>query len=270
MNYRILFFISILILIIGLGGLFMAPNQQSAPEMATTTESVPAESEKKTIKVAVAVNSLPAGTILKDGDYQVSEMQVELDSSLINDDVSDILTRNNNSLSGLLISEAAINGRFLPPQDLISPTDERFLFYTVGKGEVIYRVYIRNEHQFALDTLKSGDIVGLFALQQDFKADNSEQMRFDPVLQNLEVVKIDRFNKNNNTDGEDNNNNASAEELKDYAGYVSIRMDANKVKEVLSLTRSRSLLVLPQSEDVIRKSINQRGLTIRSLRGKTN
>lgn len=269
MNYRILFFISILILIIGLGGLIMMPSQQTTSEI--NSEPVQTEPEKKAIKVAVAVNSLPAGTILKDGDYQVSEMQVEADSSLISEDVSEALTRNNNSLNGLLISEATINGRFLPPQNLISPTDERFLFYTVGKGEVIYRVYIRNEHQFALDTLKSGDIVGLFALQKDFGADNSEQMRFDPVLQNLEVVKIDRFNKNANADGEDNNNNnASTEELKDYAGYVSIRMDANKVKEVLSLTRSRSLLVLPQSEDVIRKSINQRGLTIRSLRGKTN
>lgn len=261
MNYRILFFISILILAIGVGGLFMLPNQQSAPQAVTDTETatVP-EPEKKTIKVALAKQSLPAGTILKEGDYQVSEMQVEPESVLAKDDVSEALAQNSDSLNGLLMSEPVLDGRFLPPQGLIAPSDERFLFYTVGKGEVIYRAYIRNEHQFVLDTLKSGDVVGLFALQQDFRANNSEQMRFDPILQNLEVVKIDRFIQ------EDANNSKQAG-LADYAGYVSVRMHADNVKDVLSLTKSRALLVLPQSETA-NEPINKRGLTIRSLRGK--
>ena len=261
MNYRILFFISILILAIGVGGLFVMPNQQqSAPQPVAVTETTVPVAEKKTIKVAVAKQSLPAGTILKEGDYQVSEMQVEPDSVLVKDDVSAALAQNSESLNGLLMAEPVLDGRFLPPQGLIAPSDERFLFYTVGKGEVIYRVYIRNEHQFSLDTLKSGDVVGLFALQQDFRAKNAEQMRFDPILQNLEVVKIDRFIK-------DDANNSKLPGMTDYAGYVSVRMNADKVKDVLSLTKSRSLLVLPQTETA-NEPMNKRGLTIRSLRGK--
>lgn len=264
MNYRILFFISILILAIGVGGLFMMPTGQSEAVSPTDSTASPAQKEpkKKNIKVAVARQSLSAGSILKEGDYQVSDMQVEEESVLMKDDVSDALVQNNDSLNGLVISEPVLDGRFVPSQALIAPTDERFLFYTVDKDEVIYRVYIRNENQFALDTLRSGDIVGLYALQKDLASGYSdEQRRFDPVLQNLEVVKINRFVKDDK--------NSALPEFNDYAGYVSVRMKADQVKNVLSLTKSRSLLVLPQAETST-QPLNQRGLTIRSLRGKGN
>lgn len=257
MNYRVLFLISILILLVGLGGLFMMPNQV---ENSGSSQTVSTEiAEKRNIKMAMASKDLPAGAILKQQDYQINELQVEENSPLINDDVSDLLAQNSNALDGFLISEKAANGRFLPKESLISPTDERFLFYTVGKDEVVYRVYIRLENQFVLDTLKSGDLVGIFAHQKNFTKGNSEEeRRFDKILQNLEVVKIDRFTEENK----------APDEFKDYAGYVSVRMKAEKVKELLSLTQSRSLLVLPQEHITNEETLNKRGLSIRALRGR--
>ncbi|OOH89007.1 hypothetical protein BMT54_07615 [Pasteurellaceae bacterium 15-036681] len=259
MNYRILFFISVLVLLVGLGGLFMLPTE-SEPQANTTESTSPQTTaqEKKNIKLAMASKSLSAGSILKPEDYQINELQIEVTSSLADEDISELLLQNTTGLDGFLLSEHAASGHFLAKSSLISPSDERFLFYTVGKDEVVFRVYIRLENQFVLDTLKSGDIVGLFAQQQDFSR-NAEQQRFDEILQNLEVVKIDRFDKDKD---------ANREEAKDYAGYVSVRMKANLVKEIFSLTKNRSLLVLPQGELVDSKTLNKRGLSVRSLRGR--
>lgn len=264
MNYRVLFLISLLVLAVGLGGLFMMPSQTNNVESTQPATSQTVVVEKKTIKMAMANQDMPAGAILKQGDYQINELQVEEESPLIADDVTDLLAQNSESLNGFLISDKASNGRFLAKATLISPTDERFLFYTVGKDEVVYRVYIRLEHQFALDTLKSGDIVGIFAQQKDFNSDNAdENRRFDKILQNLEVVKIDRFS-DNKVEGEPE----KPEALKDYAGYVSVRMKADKVKELLTLTKSRALVVLPEGDATYDEVINKRGLSIRSLRGR--
>jgi len=242
---------------VGLGGLFMMPNQadNNASSQSYTAEII----DKKEIKMAMATKDLPAGAILKQQDYQINELQVEENSPLINDDVTHLLAQNSNKLDGFLIAEKAANGRFLARDTLISPTDERFLFYTVAKDEVVYRVYIRLENQFVLDTLKSGDIVGIFAHQKDFARGNSEEnRRFDQILQNLEVVKIDRFTEENK----------APEEFKEYAGYASVRMKADKVKEILSLTQSRSLVVLPQEHMTNEETLNKRGLSVRSLRGR--
>ena len=265
MNYRILFLISVLVLLVGLGGLFMLPSESNESNNTNTTETTQPQNTapaKKAIKIAMAKKNLPSGSILKQDDYQINELQVDVTSTLVAEDVSELLLENATALNGFLISSPSTSGHFLAKSSLVSPSDERFLFYTVGKDEVVFRVYIRLENQFILDTLKSGDIVGLFAQQQDFsRANSDEHQRFDEILQNLEVVKINRFGGGMSV--------TKTEEEKDYAGYVSVRMKANLVKEILSLTKSRSLLVLPQGQSVDSKTLNKRGLSVRSLRGRT-
>lgn len=242
-------------MLVGVGGLFLLPTESTTGENSETI-SKDVIQEQKVIKLAIATKDLPAGAILKEDDYQINELKVDETSPLVNEDISDFLVKGDADLSGFLLFDKAINGRFLAKSSLISPTDERFLFYTVGKGEVVYRVYIHLQNQFILDTLKSGDVVGLFAQQKDLKGSSDEQLRFDPILQNLEVVKIDRFSEEKSA------------EFKDYAGYVSVRMKANQVKDIFSLTKNRSLLVLPQEKMIEHEILNKRGLSVRSLRGQ--
>lgn len=261
MNYRMLFFISILIIGIGVGGLFMMEKQSAEVDVipqTTDIQSAPPATENN-IKVAVANRALKAGDILRRQDYNLVEVK-----SLPNNKAADLMQffseGQTPSLDGFLLKQDIAAGEQINGDMLISPNDEQFFIESVDKNEVAFRVYVKVENQFLLDTLKAGDIVSLYAQQPDYQAsrENREGLRFDELLKNLMILKVERFIQNDETPQDSI--------YKNYVGYISLKMPAEQLLSIFKLPQKRDLLVLPKEDKPI-KDINSRGLSIRALRG---
>ena len=269
MNYRALFLVSILIIVIGLFGLWMMPSseapdpaQQSVDASATTVppgEAAP--KNEKIIIVAQASRDINQGTLLQAGDYVLNELNVTEDSPLIANDLKPMIEASRaQGLQGYLMAESVKSGSFLSPNTVVSPQDPRFLKSSLDpKQEVAYRIYVKAPERYLLDTLSSGEYVSIYSQQQD---PNSEKMNLFKVLDHILVLQVNTFNQND----EDNTGSQNDIYSRDYVGYISIKTNANSVKNFYSLDKEAKLIALPSyTKD---DKINYRGVYIRKLRGQ--
>ncbi|MGR3808769.1 pilus assembly protein CpaB [Pasteurella testudinis DSM 23072] len=268
MNYRILFVISLIIIAVGFGGLFFIGDQQAAAvpqngESAVQTDSEQPK-EEKTIMVAVASKALTAGQILTKGDYYLTEMKVDVaDSDRLLTLKSDLLSLLENqstlSLEGFLLTQNVVAEQRLNSDMLIAPQDSRFLLESLEQGQLAYRIYIRLEHQFLLDSLSAGESVSLYARHKNYQLsrENKDNLRMDEVLTNLEVLKIERFT--------DDNQAGNSAFQKDYAGYISVKISTEQLVPLQRLPSEKVLFPLPKAKSETR--LNSRGAAIRALRG---
>ncbi|WP_373778489.1 SAF domain-containing protein [Glaesserella sp.] len=268
MNYRALFIISILILVIGVGGLFLLPSSSEE----TTTQAPPPPpvekvEEKKVIEVLVATavtnRDLTKGTLLQADDYTLSQMKVEETSPLVQSDLTDLINRSETgSLQGFLVAENLTSGSLITKNSIISPDDSRFLISSLDpKQEVAFRVYIREPEQYILDTLRHGDFVSVFTQQPDSSSrKNTDKLNLIKLADNLRVLQVKIFKTDEVTESQN-----SVTKTNDYLGYVSIQVNAAKVKEFYSLESKPKLIVLPSHQE---EKTNHRGTFVRELRGQ--
>ena len=268
MNYRALFLVSIFIIAIGLFGLFMMPStsetsddtaEQTSTDSSVTTEAV--EQNQKLIIVAQANRDVNQGVLLQAGDYSLNELNVAEDSPLAANDLKPIIEASKmQGLQGYLMAESIKAGSFISPNTVISPEDPRFLKSSLDpKQEVAYRIYIKESERYLLDTLASGEYVSIYSQQQD---PNSEKMNLFKVLDHILVLQINVFNPS------DENNSGAQDDFysRGYVGYISVRTNANHVKNFYALDKEAKLIALPSY--VKDNEINYRGVYIRKLRGQ--
>ncbi|EXI61738.1 hypothetical protein MHD_05085 [Mannheimia granulomatis] len=272
MNYRVLFITSLFIILIGFGGLFMLPNLNT--ENSETTVEAPQQNDvqsssaesteiaEKTITVITLNRDLPKGSLLQSEDYSLSELKVGETDPLTESDLKPLLDSvESHSLQGFLLSEDTQSGSLLNPKLLISPEDPRFILMSIDPTEeVAYRIYIRDTEQYLLDSLRGGDVVSIYSVQQDLAHQEREQTSMTKLADNFKVLQVKKFTQED-TKNESSNN-------KDYLGYVSIKMNAQQVKEFYSLDKQAKLIALPMGTNT--QTINHRGMFIRQLRGKNN
>ena len=270
MNYRALFLVSILIIVIGLFGLLMMPSSSDTPEPAQQTTvdastTAPAgdaaPKNEKVIIVAQTSRDINQGTLLQAGDYVLNELNVTEDSPLIANDLKPMIDASKlQGLQGYLMAESVKSGSFLSPNTIVSPTDPRFLKSSLDpKQEVAYRIYIKPAERYLLDTLSSGEYVSIYSQQAD---PNSEKMNLFKVLDHILVLQVNTFNQN------DENNASTQNDIysRDHVGYISIKTNASNVKNFYALDREAKLIALPSyTKD---DQINYRGVYIRKLRGQ--
>lgn len=78
------------------------------------------------------------------------------DNPLVTNDLKDvILTAPSKSLQGYLVSENVKSGSLLSPDFIIAPNDSRFLLSNLdSRQEVAFRVYLRPDERYLLDSVK--------------------------------------------------------------------------------------------------------------------
>lgn len=264
MNYRALFLVSILIIVIGLFGLWMMPSgTEETTDSSVQTTAPPEEAPKneKVIMVAQINRDINQGTLLQAGDYVLNELKVTEDSPLVANDLKPMIeTSKVQGLQGYVIAESVKSGSFLSPNTVVSPEDPRFLKFTLDpKQEVAYRIYVKAPERYLLDTLSSGEYVSIYSQQQD---PNSQKMNLFKVLDHILVLQVNTFNQTDENDSGAQNDIYS----RDHVGYISIKTNASNVKNFYALDREAKLIALPSyTKD---DQINYRGVYIRKLRGQ--
>lgn len=270
MNYRALFIISILILVVGVGGLFFLPSP-SEETPAQTTEAPPPPpppvevEEKKIVEVlvttATANRDLKKGMLLQADDYTLSQVKVEETSPLVESDLSELIkSGDSGTLQGFLVAENLTSGSLLSKNNVISPNDTRFLISSLDPTqEVAYRIYIKEPEQYILDTLRQGDSVSIYNQQRDLDRSDTEKMNLVKLVDNLTVLQVKIF-KTNDVESQE----SGVIQNTDFLGYVAVKLNAAKLKELYSLENGSKLIVMPSHKA---GPTNHRGAFVRELRG---
>ena len=268
MNYRVLFIISFLILVLGVAGLFWEPSNQNnatQPQKVSTIAKIE-KSHKVVITTAEALKDLKAGQILSADDYKIKEITVDvLDSatepheldryslkSLFSTDKKEEKVKR--TLQGFLITENISQGSLMNPQSLIAPNNPKFLLSSLdAKKEVAFVVPIHFKDAFILKTLKSGDYISVYSKQSGQDRANANKNALVKTLDHILVLQINRPTK----EEQENKNNTTA-------GNVVLKLSTEQAKELYSLPKEASIMLLPSEKE---EKTDSKGNFIRNLRG---
>ena len=272
MNYRVLFLVSLVILVVGVIGLVVFPSgsgeETPQAEIAGQPDDTSAPAVEKPaerlITVAQLKRDIAQGTLLQAGDYELSELNVAEDSPLINNDLKSFFeTSKTQSLQGYLMAESVKAESFITPAMVISPKDPRFLVSSLDpKQEVAYRIYVQAPERYILDTVNSGSYVSIYSQQNNGDSENNgERMDLVKLADNLLVLQVNIYEAQ--TEGNQGTENDNFR--RDYLGYVNVKINAEQVKSLYTLDKTAKLIVLPTA--VKDENINRRGALIRNIRG---
>ena len=272
MNYRVLFLVSLVILVVGVIGLVVFPSgsgeETPQAEIAGQPDDTSAPAVEKPaerlITVAQLKRDIAQGTLLQAGDYELSELNVAEDSPLINNDLKSFFeTSKTQSLQGYLMAESVKAESFITPAMVISPKDPRFLVSSLDpKQEVAYRIYVQPPERYILDTVNSGSYVSIYSQQNNGDSENNgERMDLVKLADNLLVLQVNIYEAQ--TEGNQGTENDNFR--RDYLGYVNVKINAEQVKSLYTLDKTAKLIVLPTA--VKDENINRRGALIRNIRG---
>lgn len=266
MNYRMLFIISFLTLVVGIGGILFMPTSGEGEDSQTFVTQPQVEKKvEKVITIAELKRDVKKGTLLQSDDYAISQVTVSEDNPLINNDLSNVLANSSShSLQGYLIGDNLSSGSLLSNMMIISPDDPRFLMSSIDtKQEVAYRIYIKSDERYLLDTIHSGDYVSIYnqknALDSRNIYDKSDLVKVSGKLLVLQTKEFQEPSDNNTGTPNDHKN-------QDYIGYINVKVDSDKVKKFYNLDKGSKLIVLPETSN--NENINHRGVFIRKLRGQ--
>ncbi|AET15839.1 TPA: flp operon protein C [Pasteurella multocida] len=267
MNYRMLFIISLLTLVVGVGGiLFMPTGDSSSVGEGGVALSETEKKPEKLITLAELKRDIQAGNLLQVEDYSLTEIKVTEDNPLINNDLTDVLALSKfKTLQGHLISENLKSGSLLSPSVVISPNDSRFLMSSLDtKQEIAFRIYLKPTERYILDTLRSGDYVSVYNQKIAYRAreESIDKNSLIKIINKLLVLQVYVFQVL-----DENNDSAKKEDelAGEYIGYISLKVNANQAKMFYELEKDSKLIVLPSVDEA--ESSNNRGVFIRKLRG---
>ncbi|EOK7354511.1 pilus assembly protein CpaB [Escherichia coli] len=170
MNHRMLFFLSVIVITVGLAGIFMQKSETIPSSIA------PTKTPAKTIVVAEATRELKPGHILVPGDYKISTFQINKDEKDIRD-ISSLGTRN---LNGYLMRNNISQFSSILPEAVESPSSETFLVHSLGPDELPYGYPVRPEDEYLLTSLSAGDKVSLYIRLTEVEKDKETKVGFVP------------------------------------------------------------------------------------------
>jgi pilus assembly protein CpaB len=149
MNQRILLFLSVIIIVVGIVGLIKS-NDEPVQEETLQTAS-------KNIIIAEAVYDLFPGDIIDDNAFKIKSQQVSEDH-----DIRDLSAINGN-LQGYLVKNKIGRGENILLASLEQPGSEGFIKRSIQLGDVPYLFPVKkNDNEYLLSALNAGDKVAIY------------------------------------------------------------------------------------------------------------
>lgn len=155
MNHKILFFLSLFVIAVGITGIVM---QKKEP---VTDDNVPAVyhgGTKKVIAIAETLREIKPHQILNAGDYQIRTLEIDEASQ----DIRDISLLGTNNLNGyLVLNHLPANSAILPDR-VEAPGSQTFVLHSLKENEMPYSYRVRAQDESLLTSLAVGDEVTLY------------------------------------------------------------------------------------------------------------
>lgn len=250
MNRKFILLFSILIIAIGITGIFMgSENDTKAINNLTTTSN----GKEVTIILAQASKDLPQGTILRHTDYAVKKIIVTESSELIKNDIS-----GSSDINRHLLKNNTLSGSYITKDMLVSPDSEEFSYLSLQKDQIIYKFYIKQKDDYLLDTLNIGDALSfqLITLETDknkgmeygtivnTKNTNDRKRQtysLNRIIPDMRIIRIKKYSDSELS--EKNNGNKKTEDI--FAGYISVIIKTEELNLIHIVEKSGDILLVP-------------------------
>jgi len=144
--------IYIIMIIIGVAGLFFYINQNRTPVVQPVAQAEPQE----TISVAVALRNLEAGSILQAADFKLTSISVASGSAAL------IFNISGNNPANYALKSAVSAESYIPPSALVKPGSDDYLAMFMKPGSVIYSFSLDNSDSYLLHNLKPGQGIDVY------------------------------------------------------------------------------------------------------------
>ena len=274
MNYRTLLIISVLVLIVGIGGIMFMPTEgDSSENQQTTTQPQPVpQPEKKpeqVILIAELKRDIDKGHLLQADDYVLSEVSVTEDSPLLNNNLKNVVTANGiQGLQGYLMAENMKAGSLLSDKTIIGPTDPRFFTSSLHPNqEVAYRIYLKPGDDYILNTIHGGDYVVIYNQQIANDSRNTyDRKELIKVSGKTLVLQARSFAEEAAKNPDTEKSSDGIPKNQEYSGYIALKVTGEQAKKFYSLDQGSKLVMLPAENND--QNIDSRGVFIRKLRGQ--
>jgi hypothetical protein len=173
MNHKTLYFLSFIIIGVGIAGIFMQGSQQASQvERApvTTTEN------SRIITIAEATRSLKIYDILESSDYKIST--IKSDSGL--KDPRDLSSLSSLNLNGYLVRNNIAEGSAIIPSLVEAPTSSTFVMHSLQGDELPYGYIVKADEEYLLSALAVGDKVSLYIRLTEVEKEKKSQVGYVP------------------------------------------------------------------------------------------
>lgn len=154
--------ISIVLIFVGLGGIFMLYQNQSADTPPVIPPPITVEPEPETrnvtISVAIAKVDLAEKTVLTAEDFQLGTIKVPEDSA----ERRTYDLKKPTSIIGYAINAPIAKDAVIPTSILVEPGSTEFIGLFKQPGTIIYTFNLQKDEQYLVDNLKSGNYVDIF------------------------------------------------------------------------------------------------------------
>lgn len=164
MNNRLLLFLAILIILIGVAGLFFQQTSGPPPEVVKADASV----DMKVILVANAEQDLDTYDIIQDKSYKIRAIEVAVD---LNDprDITDL----GKNLNGFLVKKTIKKGGYILPGAIESPGSDDYIKHSLREDEFPYVYPIGRQEEYLLSLLSPGKKTAIYL---KFSSEDSDEL----------------------------------------------------------------------------------------------
>jgi pilus assembly protein CpaB len=275
MNRRVILFLSIGLIGVGVVGIFLNASSKSS-ETPQIISEVAKIAEKKRVVIAEALKDLNPKDILRAGDYQLRTIEVDKDST----ESRNIDVLHSKTITGFLNLHFVARGNAIMPAGLESPNSKTFAIHSLKDGEIFWDYPFR-AHDNYLSELTIGQTVSLFLrsamiksqkeqavsrLRMDGSRDAQKVNKFEMnrITGPLEVIAIQRFDTESSEQKKDDKappvKNSATNLKKDlsansYVGWLTLRIKSTQLARVKSIEKSGEIIAIPGELDAAAQRI---------------
>ncbi|QKJ88625.1 pilus assembly protein CpaB [Paramixta manurensis] len=278
MNHRVLFFLSIMAIGVGVAGIFL---QQQKNSQIEHKEEVKHEDAPHSILVAKATRDLRSGDILAPQDYEVTSLK----SSSTVTDPRDISSAPGGNIRGYLVTNNTQKGSELTLSMLLSPSHPDYARRSLGVNEMPYSFPITSTDNYLLSSTKAGDKLALYIRIREVEKGKTEMVGLadegasslssshtpkyvvSRIFEQVTVLDSKRFETAKESESR------YAQENKPI-GMIVLRLNQKQLAILRTIEKSGQLFLLPDS--TARQGVKRIGMddvlpqlrSVKELRGK--
>lgn len=277
MNYKILFILAFAILAIGGIGIAIlsgGDKEEELPPPPVVQQEEPKvvvpEIKNVFINIVTLKNPIEKGSVLKNSDFKVEELEVKENDPKVELDSTELLQKNNYSLQGFLAGRDLSAGAILNiNEDLVSPSDPQYFTKAVDlTKDIPYRVTIDGSESYLLGgAITRGSYVQLYTNTQIGRGGRSELVPVSKPLQVLDIKSFIAPEKNTNIFA---SSPVAQAQVGTAAGYLLLKLSIKDMGKLARLDSVNNKLVPVPVDPELKAAynFNSRGALINQLQGQ--
>ncbi|WP_145521037.1 tight adherance operon protein [Yersinia mollaretii] len=279
MNRKFLLLFSLLAVSIGVAGIL----RNSGDDDNSIADLVEFKKEKDiNIVLAQSTHDLSSGSILAKDDYALKVIMVPESNELIKSDVSKI-----ENINRYLLRTNVLAGSYITHEMLVSPESNEFNRLILQKGEVIYKLEIKQSDDYLLDTLSVDDSLsfqlrtletdqrkgvenGISINNQEMNDRKKQNYSLTEITPNMRIIRIKKYSTSELS--ERNSKNQKTEDMS--TGYIDVVISTEELDLIHIAEKAGDVFLIPRINSSVQnyKSKNLHDIlpklhTIRELRG---